>query len=544
MAEGYARASKRPGVVLVTSGPGVTNTITPMCDAMKDGTPIVVLCGQVPITTLGSNAFQEVDALKLSSACTKWNARVTCLDEIVHHINKAFSIATSGRPGPVLIELPKDVMVTSVENRLAIDMLHQTLPDKTSRDHVCNEILKRDIAHVADLISSSQRPMILAGQGIKQSRHGCELLRELAHKALIPVATSLLGIGSFDETDSISLGMIGMHGSVHANTTVQHADLILVLGARLDDRATMDLAKFAPLARRAAENGRGGIIQFEIEPENVNTRLPVTKAILGDVGESLELLVPELCRASTDERAAWFAKIEAWKTKSVHVESLPSVGLYICPKRVITELCNLVACHQTQLHITTGVGQHQMWSAQHFAWRYPLSFITSGGLGTMGYGLPACIGAKIANPDALVIDVDGDASFNMTMAELLTASQYGIIVKVIILNNEEQGMVTQWQNLLYADRFSHSHQQNPDYVQVANAMGFQSKTVATTELLRDSLVWLIESQVPALLEVKVNQKVLVQPMVQNKSGLDEFQTWDEGTYFNGELSTRLIYNRR
>ncbi|KAG5959605.1 Acetolactate synthase, mitochondrial [Claviceps arundinis] len=529
MAEGYARASGKPGVVLVTSGPGATNVITPMQDALSDGTPLVVFCGQVPTTAIGSDAFQEADVVGISRACTKWNVMVKNVAELPRRINEAFEIATSGRPGPVLVDLPKDVTAGILRRAIPTEATLPSLPSAASRaamEH--NKIqLRSSIKRVAELFNIAKQPVIYAGQGIVQSEDGPALLKELSEKCSIPVTTTLHGLGGFDELDEKSLHMLGMHGSAYANMAMQEADLIIALGSRFDDRVTGNIAKFAPGAKAAAAQKRGGIVHFEIMPKNINKVVQATEAIEGDVAASMKLLLPEVEPRSMDDRKAWFDKIRAWKQKwpLSHFERSERGGL-IKPQALIEELSNLTAHLKHKTYISTGVGQHQMWTAQHFRWRHPRSMITSGGLGTMGYGLPAAIGAKVAQPDALVIDIDGDASFGMTLTELATASQFNIGVKIIVLNNEEQGMVTQWQNLFYEDRYAHTHQVNPDFMKLAESMRIQSRRLVNPSDTVEYLTWLINSDGPALLEVVTDKKVPVLPMVPAGSALHEFLVFD------------------
>ncbi len=528
MAEGYARASGKPGVVLVTSGPGATNVITPMQDALSDGTPLVVFCGQVPTTSIGSDAFQEADVVGISRACTKWNVMVKSVAELPRRIKEAFEIATSGRPGPVLVDLPKDV--TSDILRKAIPM-SSTLPSHPSaatlaaRDSSKRQ-LDATIKRVADLVNKAKKPVLYVGQGMLALPEGPEVLKQLSEKASIPVTTTLQGLGAFDELDFKSLHMLGMHGSPYANFAMQEADLIIALGARFDDRVTGLITGFAPQAKAAAAEKRGGIVHFEIMPKNINKVVQANEAVEGDVATNVALLLPFV--ESVSERPEWFSKIKDWKTRfPFDYEKETSDGL-IKPQTVIEKLSQMTDPIKDRTVITTGVGQHQMWAAQHFRWRYPRTMITSGGLGTMGYGLPAAIGAKVARPDALVVDIDGDASFNMTLTEMSTAAEFNIGVKIIVLNNEEQGMVTQWQNLFYEDRYSHTHQKNPNFVKVAEAMGVQADRCIAPEDVEAKLEWLINTDGPALLEVVTDKKVPVLPMVPGGSALHQMRLYDKG----------------
>ncbi|KAH0542682.1 Acetolactate synthase, mitochondrial [Glutinoglossum americanum] len=527
MAEGYARASGKPGVVLVTSGPGATNVVTPMQDALSDGTPMVVFCGQVPTTAIGTDAFQEADVIGISRACTKWNVMAKSVAELPRRIKEAFEIATSGRPGPVLVDLPKDVTAGILRKPIPT---HSSIPTHPSAAtlaarEVSRRQLEATIKRVARLINISKKPVVYAGQGVIALPEGPKLLKELADKACLPVTTTLHGLGCFDELDEKSLHMLGMHGSPYANMAMQEADLIIALGARFDDRVTGNLAKFAPAAKAAAAQKRGGIVHFEIMPKNINKVVQATEAVEGDVAANIALLLPHV--ESKPQRPEWFDQINDWKKRLPFKYEKATPDGHIKPQTVIEELSRLTSHMKQDTIISTGVGQHQMWAAQHFRWRHPRTMITSGGLGTMGYGLPAAIGAKVARPEALVVDIDGDASFNMTLTELSTAAQFNIGVKIIILNNEEQGMVTQWQSLFYEDRFAHTHQKNPDFVKVAEGMRVQARRCAKPGEVTGMLEWLLATEGPALLEVITDQKVPVLPMVPAGKALHEFLVYDE-----------------
>ena len=530
MAEGYARASGKPGVVLVTSGPGATNVITPMQDALSDGTPLVVFSGQVVTGAIGSDAFQEADVIGISRACTKWNVMVKDVAELPMRIKEAFEIATSGRPGPVLVDLPKDMQANILRRPIPTSSTLPAHPSaaKLAARELSKQQLDGAIKRVGRLVNIAKKPVVYAGQGILASPEGPELLKALSEKAKVPVTTTVQGLGAFDEHDEKSLHMLGMHGSPYANMAMQEADLVIALGARFDDRVTGSISKFAPQAKAAAAEKRGGIVHFEILPKNINKVVQATEAVEGDVATNLALLLPHI--DPVESRPEWFEQINKWKQQLPfdYDRGIPE-GL-IKPQRVIEQLSEMTADMKDRTVITTGVGQHQMWTAQHFRWRYPRTMITSGGLGTMGYGLPAAIGAKVARPDALVIDIDGDASFNMTLTELSTAHQFNIGVKIILLNNEEQGMVTQWQSLFYEDRFAHTHQKNPDFVKLAEAMGVQAQRCLSPGEVEDKLRWLIESDGPALLEVITDKKVPVLPMVPGGKALHEFLVYDNGTY--------------
>lgn len=530
MAQGYARASGKPGVVLVTSGPGATNVITPMQDALSDGTPMVIFSGQVKTTAIGSDAFQEADVVGVSRSCTKWNVMVKDVAELPRRINEAFAIATSGRPGPVLVDLPQNITAGVLHRAIPVEASLPILPSMVSGSarEMTEKQTSETIRRVADLINIAKKPVIYAGQGIN-SKNGADLLKQLADKASIPVTTTLQGLGAFDEEDEKSLHMLGMHGSAYANMAMQEADLIIALGARFDDRVTLNISKFAPAARAAALEGRGGIVQFEIMPKNINKVVQATEAVQGDVSTNLTQLLPQIHPRTIPQRHEWFSQIKFWKSRwplSAYSRAENPSTDSIKPQTLIEELGKLTTPFKNNTIISTGVGQHQMWTAQHFRFTHPRTLLTSGGLGTMGYGLPAAIGAKVARPDALVIDIDGDASFNMTLTELSTAAQFGIGVKVIILNNEEQGMVTQWQNLFYEDRYAHTHQRNPNFLDLAEGMRVAGRRVRRAGDVVEALEWLVNTDGPALLEVVVDRKVPVLPMVPGGMGLHEFLVWD------------------
>ena len=381
MAEGYARASGLPGVVLVTSGPGATNVITPMQDALSDGVPLVVFTGQVATSAIGSDAFQEADVVGISRSCTKWNVMVKSIEELPRRINEAFKIATSGRPGPVLVDLPKDITAGVLKTPLpfkattpGINLGLPTNPLKLDSVSVDMDLIKQ----AANMINAAQQPLIYAGNGMLSSPIGPKLLKQLADHGNIPVCTTLQGLGAFDETSEKSLHMLGMHGSAYANIAIQRADVIIALGARFDDRVTGKVDSFAPAAKVAAQQGCGGIIHFEILPKNVNKVVEAQIPIVGDVTANLAALVP-LIRSSP--REPWFRDIKAWKEAYPFTYEKSAPNEAPKPQAVIEELDKQTKDKKEDVIVSTGVGQHQMWAAQHFRWRQPRSMVTSGGLG-------------------------------------------------------------------------------------------------------------------------------------------------------------------
>jgi acetolactate synthase-1/2/3 large subunit len=514
--------SGKPGVVLVTSGPGATNVVTAMQDAYSDGTPLIVFCGQVPTSQIGTDAFQEADVVGISRACTKWNVMVKDVADLPRRIDEAFTIATSGRPGPVLVDLPKDVTASILRKAIPPP---RALPGRPNADFGLRTAgqsrTPENIIRAARLINAAQRPVIYAGQGILSSEDGPKLLRQLAEQANIPVTTTLMGLGAFDEEDPRSLHMLGMHGSAYANLAMQSADVIIALGARFDDRVTGNPARFAPEAMLAAQEGRGGIIHFEVMPKNINKIVQATEAIEGDVVENLRQLLPLI---ESSERAAWFEQIATWKEKYPFTYSRQAADDTtgpLKPQAVIEELNRQVAHRKEEVLISTGVGQHQMWAAQYYRWRHPRTMITSGGLGTMGFGLPAAIGAKVAMPEKLVIDIDGDASFSMTAMELATAVQYNIGVKALVLNNDFQGMVKQWQDLFYENRYSGTPMRNPDFVKLAEAMGCRGIRARNQAELPEAMAEFLNHDGPVLLEAIVDKGEHVYPMVPAGRALHE-----------------------
>ncbi|KAI9329583.1 acetolactate synthase [Zopfochytrium polystomum] len=524
MAEGYARATGKPGVVLVTSGPGATNMITPMQDALSDGTPMVVFCGQVPTTAIGTDSFQEADVVGISRFCTKWNVMVKDIAELPRRINEAFEIATSGRPGPVLVDLPKDV-TAGILTKPIPGGGKVSIPGRKPlgpASHPSAETMAA-IERTARLLNIAQKPILYVGQGMLAHPDSHKVLKELVEKANVPVTTTLQGLGAFDEEDPRSLHMLGMHGSAYANLAMQSADLILALGARFDDRVTGNLKKFAPAAKRAGMTGKGGIVHFEIMPKNINKVVEVNEAIEGDVATNIRHMLPLL---KSPSRRAWFEQLDIWKAKYPFSYQPSAPGAPIKPQAVIEELNRQTADIKDNVIITTGVGCHQMWAAQYYRWRHPRTWISSGGLGTMGFGLPAAIGAKVAQPDKIVIDIDGDASFSMTGMELMTARQFNIGVKALILNNDFQGMVKQWQDLFYSKRYAATTMHNPDFVKFAESMSCKGIRVTDINELPAKMAEFLATTEPVVMEVVVEKDEHVLPMVPAGKALHEMELGD------------------
>ncbi|KAI8877570.1 large subunit of biosynthetic type acetolactate synthase [Backusella circina FSU 941] len=526
MAEGYARATGKPGVVLVTSGPGATNVVTAMADALADGIPLVVFTGQVPTTAIGTDAFQEADVVGISRSCTKWNVMVKDVAELPRRINEAFTIATSGRPGPVLVDLPKDVTAAVLKRPIPTNTLIPSRPQaipNTAITAFTEEARSNPLPvlqRAAELINNAKRPVIYAGQGIVGHPDGPALLTALANNGNIPVTTTLQGLGSYDEEDPKSLHMLGMHGSCYANLAMQNADVIIALGARFDDRVTGLVKAFAPEAVKAAKEGRGGILHFEIMPKNINKVIEATEAIEGDVTANLKKLVPQI---KGSERKEWFDMINKWKEQyPFYYEKTTDDSQKLKPQQLIEELDRQTKDKKDKVIVTTGVGQHQMWAAQMFRWRQPRSFITSGGLGTMGYGLPSAIGAKVAKPDHIVVDIDGDASFSMTAMELATAAEFNIGVKVLLLNNSFQGMVKQWQDLFYEERYSGTVMKNPDFCKLAEAMGVKALRVTKASEVEEKMAEFLAHDGPIIMDAVVCKKEVLFPMVPGGNPLDKF----------------------
>ena len=501
MADAYARASGRVGVVVATSGPGACNLVTGLATAMMDSIQMVALTGQVRTELIGNDAFQEADTTGITRPVTKYNCIVKDVKDLARTIREAFYIASTGRPGPVLVDIPVDVQVSKHDADGPVEM---DLPGY----RVQTKGNARQISMVAKAINKSKQPVLYIGGGVISANAG-EELRALAEKAHIPVTMTLLGLGSFDQRKAESLDMLGMHGSAYANYAVQQCDLLIAVGARFDDRVTGKIATFAPNAK---------IVHIDIDPASISKNVQVDIPVVGDAKEILSELVKEV---EYDERKTWFDKIAEWKEKFPFRYDRDSQT--IKPQYVIEEICSQTG---NEAIITTGVGQNQMWATQFYRFTRPRQFISSGGLGTMGFGLPAAIGAQIAMPDATVVDIDGDHSFNMTMTELATAVEHNLPIKVCILNNGYMGMVRQWQELFYAKRYSKSYLANPNYADVARALGAVGITVDKKDDVPKAIKEMLGQKKPCVVDFRVEREENVWPMVAAGKSLDEMDGLD------------------
>jgi acetolactate synthase-1/2/3 large subunit len=498
-AEGYARSTGKAGVVLVTSGPGATNTVTGIVDALMDSIPLIVITGQVPTHLIGSDAFQECDTVGITRSCTKHNYLVKSVDDLARVIHEAFRIATTGRPGPVVIDIPKDVQFA---------MGLYLSPSEAKPIHNYSPRLKPDPAAVAEaamLIASARRPLLYTGGGVINSGPAASAaLRRLAAQIGAPVTSTLMGLGAFPADDPAWLGMLGMHGAYEANHAMHDCDVMIAVGARFDDRVTGRLDAFSPGSKK---------IHIDIDPATINKLVRADVGMVGDAGACLEALSAALSRQPAVKRetlAPWWAQIDAWRARRGFAYA-PSSTL-IKPQYAIERL--YARTRDRDAYITTEVGQHQMWAAQFYHFREPNRWMTSGGLGTMGYGLPAAMGVQIAHPESLVIDIAGDASVLMNMQEMSTALQYDLPIKIFILNNEWMGMVRQWQQLLHGERYSHSYSSSlPDFVKLAEAYGAVGIRAEHPDELDAAILRMIDTPRPVIFDCRVEKSENCLPMI-------------------------------
>ena len=500
MADGYARASGGVGVAMATSGPGATNMVTGIATAMLDSSPLVCITGQVSSKLLGSDAFQEVDITGITMPITKYNVVVSRAEDIARTVREAFIIANSGRPGPVLVDITKDAQQASAE--FDWDACGPQLPPKRVR----NNRDQMEFDRAVELLNAAKRPVILAGRGVILSR-AMRTFEQFVRASNIPVAMTLLGIGCFPATDPMNLGMMGMHGEAWVNTAIQEADLLIAVGMRFDDRVTGDLRTYARSARK---------IHIEVDRAEINKNVVVDAAIVGDAGETLALLLPHI---QTRDHSAWLAHIKELKGGSAvrDIQSLPDSG-HLYAAHVINDLWKVT---NGGAIVVTDVGQHQMWEAQYYHHNEPHTLVTSGGLGTMGFALPAAIGTKFARPDREVWAVVGDGGFQMTMSELATIVQEKLNIKIAIINNGYLGMVRQWQEFFYDKRYVATPLIAPDFVALANAFGIRGERVTSRKEVVPTIKAARSSDQAVLIDFRVEQEDSVYPMVPAGAPLHE-----------------------
>ena len=507
-AEGYARSTGKVGCVLVTSGPGATNAITGLTDALMDSVPIVCLSGQVPTHLIGTDAFQEADTTGISRPCTKHNYLVKNADLLCTIVHEAFEIASSGRPGPVLIDLPKDIQLTNIH--------YIKKPTKINKNFatVLPQIDIQVISQVADLLINSKKPIIYAGGGVVNAGlEASNLLTELVNLLEAPVTLTLMGLGAVSNKNQNFLGMLGMHGTYEANLAMHNCDVMLNVGARFDDRVTGRLNAFAPKSKK---------IHIDIDKSSINKVVHVDFGIVGDCKEVLSLLIKEIKKShnikSIQSKSSWWDQINNWRAKN-------SLGFIqgsttIKPQQAIKSLYEKTIDKDT--YVTTEVGQHQMWAAQYFGFSAPKHWMTSGGLGTMGYGLPSSVGVQIAHPKSLVIDISGEASFLMNMQELSTIVQYNLPIKIFILNNQWMGMVRQWQELNHGSRYSQSYTSSlPDFIMLAKSFGIKGLRVDEVSSLGATIDEMINTNGPVIADIRVEKEENCFPMIPSGAAHNE-----------------------
>ena len=501
-AEGYARSSGKPGVVLVTSGPGATNVVTALTDAYMDSVPLVCISGQVPTHLIGTDAFQECDTTGITRPCTKHNWLVKDIKDLPKIMHEAFRVATTGRPGPVLVDIPKDIQFakTNYSKPKIEKKINEKLHNKFSQDEI-NELI--------NLISKAKKPVIYTGGGVINSGpKASETLREFVRLIGFPITSTLQGLGAFPGDDNQFIGMLGMHGTYEANNAMHDCDLLINIGARFDDRITGKIDEFSPRSKK---------VHIDIDPSSINKIIKVDLAIVGDVNEVLKTTIKKINKKQNGSKISnkqniskWWEQIQKWRTKN-------SLGFInsektIKPQHAVQRLYELTKNQDT--FITTEVGQHQMWAAQHYKFNKPNRWMTSGGLGTMGYGLPAAVGVQIAHPDKLVIDIAGEASVLMTMQEMSTAVQYNLPIKIFVLNNQYMGMVRQWQELLHEKNYSESYSEAlPDFVKLAEAYGCKGIKVDNPDELDSKIKEMIDHNGPVIFDCQVDPNENCFPMI-------------------------------
>ena len=501
-AEGYARSSGKPGVVLVTSGPGATNVVTALTDAYMDSVPLVCISGQVPTHLIGTDAFQECDTTGITRPCTKHNWLVKDINDLPRIMHEAFEVATTGRPGPVLVDIPKDIQFAKAK-------YFKPKKEKKLNGKVLNKFNQKEIDQLVDLMKKASKPVFYTGGGVINSGpKASELLRELVALTGFPITSTLQGLGAYPGDDNQFLGMLGMHGTYEANNAMHDCDLLINIGARFDDRITGKIDEFSPKSKK---------VHIDIDPSSINKIVKVDLAIVGDVSDVIKSTTKTLKKknlnlekSNKQKISKWWQQIQKWRTK----QSLNFINSdkIIKPQHAVQRLYELTKNQDT--YITTEVGQHQMWAAQHYKFNKPNRWMTSGGLGTMGYGLPAAVGVQVAHPKKLVVDIAGEASILMTMQEISTAVQYNLPIKIFILNNQYMGMVRQWQELLHEKNYSESYSEAlPDFVKLAEAYGCVGIRAKNPDELDEKILEMINIDKPVIFDCHVDQDENCFPMI-------------------------------
>ena len=512
-AEGYARSTGKPGVVLVTSGPGATNAVTGLTDALMDSIPVVCLTGQVATHLIGNDAFQEADVVGITRPCTKHNYLVKEPDDLSRVMHEAFYVASNGRPGPVVVDIPKDVQFAKAKYTGPTNVVHKTYRPRVKGD-------QNAIREAVELIAGAKRPIFYTGGGVINSGTAAsELLREFVRLTGYPITSTLMGLGAYPASDNQWLGMLGMHGTYEANHAMHDCDVMINIGARFDDRITGRLDAFSPGSKK---------IHVDIDPSSINKNVSVDLPIIGDCGHVLEEMIRVWkARSARPDKVAldgWWKQIDQWRGRDCLKYGMRDD--VIMPQYAIQRLYELTKGKDT--YISTEVGQHQMWAAQFYQFEEPNRWMTSGGLGTMGYGLPAAVGIQVAHPEALVIDIAGEASVQMTMQEMSTAVQYRLPIKIFILNNEYMGMVRQWQELLHGGRYSHSYSEAlPDFVKMAEAFGAKGIRAQKPDELDDAINEMISVDAPVLFDCVVDKAANCFPMIPSGKAHNEMLLGDE-----------------
>ncbi len=513
MAEGYARSTGKVGVVLVTSGPGATNAVTGLTDAFMDSVPILCLTGQVPTHLIGTDAFQEADTVGITSSCTKYNYMVKNISELEETILEAFYVCKSGRPGPVVVDLPKDI-----QNEM---FSYNSL--KSKRPNSYKPIIRPKISQIKDMINiicASKKPIIYSGGGVINSgANASKILSDLVNYLNIPITNTLMGLGAIPANNPNFLGMLGMHGTYEANLAMYNCDLMLCIGARFDDRVTGKIESFSPNSKK---------IHIDIDPSSINKNVKVDFPIIGDAGNTMKMLLNELSskkiKINSEYLSKWWKNIDVWRKKDCL--SFKDSNKVIKPQRALKEL-NL-AIKGRDVYVTTEVGQHQMWAAQYIDFFKPNHWMTSGGLGTMGYGFPSSIGVQVAHPNKTVVCIAGEASFLMNIQELSTLKQLNVPVKVFILNNEYLGMVRQWQQIFHGERYSESYSDSlPDFCKLANSFGIKGMQIKRPEDLKKSIREMLEYDGPVIVDVCVEKLENVYPMIPAGGAHNEMKLSDD-----------------